>query len=91
MVTREAKIINKTGLHARPAAELSSLAMKFESNIKIKNLSRNGIEANAKSIMRVLALGISQGMQVAICADGADEEQAVDHMVELINSGFGEI
>lgn len=91
MVTRETRVINKTGLHARPAAELSSLAMQYTSSIRIRNLSRNGIEANAKSIMRVLALGVSQGMQVAICADGEDEEQAVDQMIALIDSGFGEV
>lgn len=91
MVTRETEVINKTGLHARPAAELSSLAMRYKSNIRIRNLSRNGMEANAKSIMRVLTLGVSQGMRVAICADGADEEEAVDQMVALIESGFGEI
>ncbi len=91
MVICETKVINKTGLHARPAAELSSLAMQYKSSITIKNLSRNGIEANAKSIMRVLTLGISQGMQVAVCADGVDEEQAVHQLIALIDSGFGEV
>ena len=48
MVICETKVINKTGLHARPAAELSSLAMQYKSSITIKNLSRNGIEAFAE-------------------------------------------
>ena len=91
MVTRETEVINKTGLHARPAAEISNLAMRFKSDIKIKNVNRSGIEADAKSIMRVLALGVSKGMQVEICADGEDEEAAVSQMIELIDSGFGEV
>lgn len=91
MVSRETEVINKTGLHARPAAEISNLAMQFKSDIKIRNLNRSGIEADAKSIMRVLALGVSRGMQVEICADGEDEEAAVSQMIELIDSGFGEV
>lgn len=91
MVTRETTVINKTGLHARPAAELSNLAMQYQSSVKVKNLSRGGMEANAKSIMRVLALGVSQGMRIAISAEGEDEEQAVNQMIALIDGGFGEM
>lgn len=83
MVEKQVTIQNKTGLHARPAAEFVKAAGKFASNITVV---KDGKEANAKSIMSVMALGASQGSQVTIRAEGPDAEQAVDKLVALVES-----
>lgn len=83
-------IVNPTGLHARPAAEFVSLAKSFASDIQIKDLSTEEPAANAKSILRVLTLGLAKGRNVEISAAGEDEEKAVIELISLINSGFGE-
>lgn len=91
MISCETKVINKTGLHARPAAMLCGEANKFKSDIKIKKLDDKGMTVNAKSIIRILSLGVSPGTSVAVIAEGEDEELAVKYIVDLINSGFGEV
>lgn len=83
-------IINPTGIHARPASDFVSMAKSFSSDIQIKALSTDDKPANAKSILRVLSLGLSKGTNVEISAEGEDEEKAVNSLVELITSGFGE-
>ncbi|MGM0370134.1 MAG: HPr family phosphocarrier protein [Bacillota bacterium] len=80
-------IQNETGLHARPASMLVDMAGNYESSI---NLVYDGQEVNAKSIMGVMSLGISHEGEVVIEATGPDEEEAVQSIVELIESGFGE-
>lgn len=89
MTTKTTKIINKTGLHARPASEFVQAAGKFDSKITIKRVSEEDA-MNAKSIIILLSLGLCQGEEVEISADGPDEEEAVNKLVDLINSGFGE-
>lgn len=66
-------VTDETGIHARPATVLVSEASKFESNI---NIEYNGKKANLKSIMGVMALGIMQGAEFKIIADGSDAEDA---------------
>jgi len=90
MYTRQTKIINKTGLHARPASEFVLLAKSFTSDISVKNISMDKESVNAKSIVRLLAEGINQGTEVEISAKGIDETEAVRELVSLIESGFGE-
>ncbi len=91
MYTRETKVINKTGLHARPASDLVLMAKGFEAEILMKNLDDAQAQAfNAKSIMRILAAGISTGTRIEISADGCDEKSAVDTLVGLVESGFGD-
>ena len=88
MVKKEVVIINKTGLHARPASDFVLTAKKFESKITI--CKEDGAAVNAKSVIKILAEGIGQGTKVEICADGTDEEAALNELVALIESGFGE-
>jgi len=76
-------IKNKTGLHARPASLFVRKANSFKSEIKIEE---NGKEVNAKSIMGVLSLGVSQGKTVKIKAEGEDEMIAVKELIKLIRS-----
>ena len=91
MYTKQTKIINPTGLHARPATEFVEAAKQYESKLTIRNLDdENGAPANAKSILRVLSAGLTSGSRVELCGDGADETEAVDALAALIDSGFGE-
>lgn len=87
MIEREITIINKLGLHARPAARLVQRASSFESDIKIK---RHNLEVNAKSIMGVMMLAAELGSKVTIIAEGPDEEEAAEAIVRVIQSKFGE-
>ncbi len=91
MYSKKVTILNKTGLHARPASEFISMASKFKSRITIKKVGGDEEdEANAKSIVMVLSLALAQGTEVEITAKGEDEAEAVDALVELVNSKFGE-
>ncbi len=84
---------NKVGLHARPASLFVQAAAKYSSNIQVSCQdpdTKEVREANAKSILGVLTLGVFQGMEIKIHADGADEEQAVETLAELVKNNFGE-
>lgn len=87
MVIKEVTVLNATGLHARPASMFVQTAGKFKSKIFV---IKEGNSINAKSIMGIMAGGISQGITVQIKADGEDEADAVDALVQLINDKFGE-
>lgn len=86
-VQKELKIINKLGLHARPAMLLVKTASQFQSEIKIV---KDDIEVNAKSIMGVLILAAEKGSIVKVIADGPDEKEAVESIAKLFADGFGE-
>lgn len=90
MYARQTKIVNKTGLHARPASAFVMATKQFKSEITIRNVDSGGDSANAKSIIMLLAAGLSCGTTIEVAANGADEKEAVDHLVTLIESGFGE-
>ncbi len=83
MAERKVTVQNKTGLHARPAALFVQKANQFKSEIHIIKDSK---EINAKSIMGVMSLGVGQGTVILIRADGEDAQQAVDALVELVES-----
>lgn len=91
MYTQQTTVVNPTGLHARPASDFVTEAKKYASKITILNLSDEGaIPVNAKSIVRILSEGMGPGTNIEISAEGEDETAAVDGLVALINSGFGE-
>ena len=91
MYAKRTVVKNKTGLHARPASDFVSKAKEFKSRVKIANVTENADErVNAKSIVAVLSLSMGQGTEVEITAEGADETEAVDALVALIDSGFDE-
>lgn len=84
-------ITNPSGLHARPAATFVKAAAGFAADIRITNLSRDpGRTASAKSILGVLQLGVGQGDELRIEADGADAERALEKLGALVASGLGE-
>jgi Phosphotransferase System HPr (HPr) Family len=87
----ETTVVNKTGLHARPAATLAKAAAQFKSKITIRNLDTGSEEANAKSVVTIMTLGMSKGTKVCLTANGEDAEEAVSVLISLIDSGFGEM
>ncbi len=84
------KIKNSHGLHARPGAMLVAEAKKFESAIKVSNLDGDGKTVNAKSLMKVIALGVKHGHQLQFTADGPDAAKALESIGAAINAGLGE-
>jgi phosphocarrier protein HPr len=84
---RSVRIVNKLGMHARPAAEFVKLAGRFRAEIKVE---KNGLEVDGKSIMGVLMLAAEQGSHLIIRAAGADAEEALVALAELVDGGFHE-
>jgi len=87
MLSANAEIINKLGLHARASAKLTQLASTFAAEIW---LSRSGRRVNAKSIMGVMMLAAGQGTSVMIDAEGPDADKAIEALLKLIRDKFGE-
>jgi phosphocarrier protein len=84
---KEAVVNNQVGLHARPATFFIQKANEFKSSIWVEKEERR---VNAKSLLGVLSLGIVKGTSINLIADGADEKEAVEALVELISSNFSE-
>lgn len=84
------KIKNAHGLHARPGAMLVAEAKKFESSIKVSNLNGDGKSVNAKSLMKVIALGVKHGHELQFSAEGTDAAEALEAIGKAIASGLGE-
>lgn len=87
MFSKEVLVCNQVGLHARPATFFIQKANEFKSGIWVEKDERR---VNAKSLLGVLSLGITRGVNIIILADGPDEEQAVNALVDLISSNFAE-
>jgi len=87
MPERKVQIINKAGLHARPAAEIVKLAAKYASDITVV---REDLEVNGKSIMGVMMLAAECGSTLQLKAEGPDAAEALDALERLIESKFGE-
>ena len=87
MFVKEVSVKNQVGLHARPATFFIQKANEFKSSVWVEKDERR---VNAKSLQGVLSLGIVGGTTIRIMADGSDEEQAVDGLVKLVESGFAE-
>ena len=87
MKEKNVKIVNKLGLHARPASLIVQTAMAFSSNIYI---IKDEIKVDAKSIMGILMLAAACGTELTLRTEGPDEEQALEKMSEIFNNGFGE-
>ena len=86
-VQKEATIVNKYGLHARPAMQFVELANSFNSSVEVSN---GTLTVDAKSIMSVMRLAATQGTVLRICADGDDAQDAVEALEKLVAEGFGE-
>lgn len=80
-------IINESGLHARPAAQLVKLANTFQSTIQILYRGRT---VNAKSMIDMMLAAASKGETIVVQADGPDEEQAVAALEQLLSEGLAD-
>ncbi len=88
MYKKTAQVINRLGMHARPAAMFVSHASKYSSEVWIE---KNGLRVNGKSIMGVMMLAAEKGSELVISAEGDDEQRAVEDLVDLILDGFGDL
>ena len=84
---RDVEIVNRAGMHARPAAEFVKLAGSFASRITVE---KDGLEVNGKSIMGVLMLAAEHGSTLRVAAHGDDAGDAVDALADLVGRGFQE-
>lgn len=90
MYSRTTTINNPSGLHARPAAVFCKTASGFSSAVTVRRNEEGAEAKDAKSILMLMGLGLGCGTEIEIAADGADEQAAVDALVELVESGCGE-
>lgn len=85
MCSKEITIVNPTGIHARPASELVVKAGSYDSKITLRRLDdEDDSEYNVKSIVMLLALGLSKGERALLTAKGPDEEKAVEELAAFI-------
>ena len=87
MIEKTVKIINKAGLHTRPAATVVKMAAKFNCDFFI---SRDGMSINGKSIIGVMTLAAEEGAELVLSFDGEDEEQAAKEISDYFERGFDE-
>jgi len=87
VTARAVKVLNTTGLHARPAGLFIETANRFRSAIRVAKGDR---EVDGKSVLGLMLLEITAGCELSIMAEGEDEEQAVEALAELVTSRFGE-
>ena len=87
MMSRSVTVTNPLGLHARAAARFVHVATRFTSQIRVARASK---VMDGKSIMGILLLAAARGSTLTISADGPDEAHAVQSLIELVESGFGE-
>ena len=87
MTSRSVTVVNQLGMHARAAAKFVHLATRFQARVLVARELR---QMDGKSIMGILLLAAACGSSLTISADGPDERAAVDALVELVQSGFGE-
>jgi phosphocarrier protein HPr len=87
MISRAVVVSNQLGLHARAAARFVHLATRFVSQVRV---ARDTRVMDGKSIMGILLLAAARGTTITISAEGLDEADAVEALVRLVESGFGE-
>lgn len=88
MIEKTVKIVNKAGLHTRPAATIVKLASKYKSDFYI---SKDGINVNGKSIIGVMTLVAEIGSELILTFNGEDEENAAQEIIQYFNRGFDEM
>lgn len=87
MIEKDVQIVNRLGLHARPAAQFVKISAKYKSDVFI---IKDGYEINAKSIMGVMMLAAENGSTITIRCNGPDEDDCVSELVKLVNDKFYE-
>ena len=87
MTSRTVVVVNQLGMHARAAAKFVRIATRYQARVRV---AREAREMDGKSIMGILLLAAARGTSITISAEGADEDEAVQALVALVASGFGE-
>ena len=87
MIEKEITIVNKAGMHTRPASAIVRIAAKYKAEFFI---SKNGFEVNGKSIIGVMTLAAEQGSKLSLIFQGDDEKELSEEMVKFFEDGFGE-
>lgn len=87
MESQSVTVVNKTGLHARPAATFAKMAKGYQSSVKIHY---NNKTVNAKSTVGILSAGIGSGSVIELTTEGKDEQAALQALVQFVESGCGE-
>lgn len=91
MAEAEVEVRNPSGLHARPAATFVRASAAFASEVTVTNLTRDTQRsASAKSVLGVMGLAVARGHRIRIVADGADADEAIARLAELVGGGLGE-
>ncbi|MDP2966337.1 MAG: HPr family phosphocarrier protein [Pelolinea sp.] len=90
MIEAVLTVKSEQGLHARPADLFVRAANRFQSNIQVRNLTSESGYVNAKSILKILALGVYSGYKIQIAVEGPDEAAAVEEITALIKGNFKE-
>jgi phosphocarrier protein HPr len=87
MIEKEVTIVNKAGMHTRPASSIVRIAAKYEADFYI---SRDGFEVNGKSIIGVMTLAAEQGSKLMLRFEGNDEVALAEEIIRFFEDGFGE-
>jgi phosphocarrier protein len=90
VASREVIISNKLGLHARPAMQFVDVANQFKSDVKVHKGGEEPADADGKSVMQMIILAATEGTPLTIEAEGDDADQALQTLVDLVHSKFGE-
>jgi phosphocarrier protein len=88
MIEKQVRIVNKAGMHTRPASMLVKIASKFKSEFYI---IKDGFQINGKSIIGVMSLAAEYGSTVMLIFDGPDENKAAEEITKFFEEGFGEL
>lgn len=87
MITKKITVLNKLGIHARPAAQFVRVASRFQADVTVE---KDDERVDGKSIMGLMMLAVGCGAEISVTADGADEADALAAIEELISGKFGE-
>ena len=87
MPEKRLEIVNRMGLHARPASAFVRLAGQYEAEVTV---AKDGLEVNGKSIMGVLMLAAERGSAIVVRTEGPDADEALDALTDFVSGGFEE-
>ncbi|MCX7878012.1 MAG: HPr family phosphocarrier protein [Ignavibacteria bacterium] len=87
MIEKKVRIINKAGMHTRPASQLVKIAAKYKADFYI---IKDGFQINGKSIIGVMSLAAEEGSELTLKFDGPDEKSAASEIIKFFEEGFGE-
>lgn len=87
MITKKITVLNKLGIHARPAAQFVRVASRFQSDVTVE---KDDERVDGKSIMGLMMLAVGCGAEIIVCAEGPDEAETIAALEELVRNKFGE-